>query len=516
MTRRWLATLLMIASIVSAGSVHAAGIEKLLMPGEVVAAHARTEEKCSACHDRANRERQNELCGECHKPVAADIVARKGFHGRSATGKACASCHSEHLGRGADIVRLNRLGFDHHRTDFRLTGAHVEAPCDACHKPGRKFREAPSGCVDCHRKVEPHAGKLGNQCGDCHSTGTWRTPRFDHGKTDYPLRGLHTDVACDACHIDNRYQDTPMQCVGCHAPDDVHRGGRGEKCDGCHTVEGWKKSRFDHERQTKFALAGAHARLRCQDCHRKADFRDKPAKDCHGCHAADDSHAQRFGRECGDCHESDRWEPVQYDHRARSEFALEGRHADLGCHACHTGSVKDHKPGKTCIACHRVDDPHATSLGEACGQCHNERGWRDQVRFDHDLTRFPLVGLHMTVPCENCHRSRDYAAAPLACNACHRGQDRHKGSLGERCNDCHNPNGWALWEFDHGKATHFALTGAHLKLECAACHREPPDKVKPAMECVACHEQDDAHAGHFGRQCARCHETTSFHRVRRH
>ena len=67
-------------------------------------------------------------------------------------------------------------------------------------------------------------------------------------------------------------------CAACHAPDDVHRGGRGPKCDSCHTVDGWKKNRFDHERETGFALVGAHGRLQCQDCHKQADFKDKPPK----------------------------------------------------------------------------------------------------------------------------------------------------------------------------------------------------------------------------------------------
>ena len=35
-----------------------------------------------------------------------------------------------------------------------------------------------------------------------------------------------------------------------------------------------------------------------------------------------------------------------------------------------------------------------------------------------------------------------------------------------------------MWEFDHAKETGFALSGAHRKLTCADCHREPPKKVK--------------------------------------
>lgn len=509
--------ILLAVSSVSPGAVRAAEIEKLLMPGKVSAAHAKTEAECSACHDRIHRERQNELCSACHKPVATDIARRVGFHGRAAVGKQCSSCHSEHLGRDGDIVRINRVGFDHARTDFRLTGGHVDAACESCHKPGRKFRDASSQCVDCHAKDEPHAGKLGRKCADCHVTESWRTAKFDHGKTRFPLKGLHVGVDCDACHIDNRYKDTPMQCVACHAPDDVHRGGRGPKCESCHTVEGWKKNRFDHERETGFALLGTHSRLQCQDCHRKPDFKDKPPQTCSGCHAADDSHAGRFGTDCADCHGNERWKPVDYDHARRAHYALEGKHADVACHACHTAVVVKNAPQRRrCVACHKLDDPHAGKLGDSCETCHNPGGWQQQVRFDHDLTRFPLVGMHATVPCENCHRTRDFAAAPHECIACHRSDDQHQGSLGERCHDCHNPNSWALWDFDHGKATRFTLDGAHAKLACGDCHREPPDKVKPAMECIACHQADDVHFGRFGRQCARCHETTSFRRVRRH
>src|SRR6516225_4329717 len=105
----------------------AASIEKLLMPGPVSAAHAKTEEKCEACHDKTSRERQSTLCLECHKDVAADLRAATGFHGRmrGAQSSQCQACHSEHHGREADIVGLSRTSFDHELTDFPLHGAHA-------------------------------------------------------------------------------------------------------------------------------------------------------------------------------------------------------------------------------------------------------------------------------------------------------------------------------------------------------------------------------------------------------
>ena len=100
--------------------------ETLLMPGKLSSAHAKYEEDCSQCHNRANRSQQRQLCLDCHKPIAEDIAGKRGFHG-NAPGMAnaqCSACHSEHLGRDADIVRLSRAAFDHQLTDFPLKGAH--------------------------------------------------------------------------------------------------------------------------------------------------------------------------------------------------------------------------------------------------------------------------------------------------------------------------------------------------------------------------------------------------------
>jgi len=86
----------------------------------------------------------------------------------------------------------------------------------------------------------------------------------------------------------------------------------------------------------------------------------------------------------------------------------------------------------------------------------------------------------------------------------------HKGGLGKKCESCHSPNGWALWVFDHAKEAHFPLLGAHAKLQCAACHREPPGTVKMSQQCAACHNKDDRHLGQYGPQCDRCHTNYSW------
>src|SRR5215469_14903214 len=77
------------------GPGRCASIEKLLMPGPLSAAHAKTEEHCDACHDRTDRERQSTLCLVCHKDVAEDLRTATGFHGRvpSAREGQCQGCH---------------------------------------------------------------------------------------------------------------------------------------------------------------------------------------------------------------------------------------------------------------------------------------------------------------------------------------------------------------------------------------------------------------------------------------
>lgn len=511
-----LVALLMLLALSFISPASAANIESLLMPGKLSAAHAKLESDCTSCHDRSNKVAQRQLCMTCHKEVASDIQQRSGLHGRMTNaGLAdCQGCHTEHIGREGDIVKFVATQFDHRNTDFILEGAHRVLACASCHQPGKKYRQATSTCVACHKQDEPHQGKLGTDCKSCHSTTTWLNARYDHGKTKFPLANRHAQVSCASCHAGNRYQGTPQQCVSCHAPDDVHRGTRGTTCDQCHSTISWTTAKFDHQRETGFALQGAHAKTECTSCHTTGRMNDPVSKTCQGCHQSQDAHAGRMGQKCETCHNSTSWKPAQFDHARDARFALTGPHAQLSCDTCHTANVATQKLGTTCIACHRADDAHAGQLGAECNRCHLANTWRQEVSFDHDLTDFPLVGLHVSVPCAQCHLTTKFKDAKTDCNSCHVGDDVHKGGLGKQCATCHNTNGWNIWSFDHGKATRFALTGAHATLECASCHQQPASEVKLSRDCGACHVRDDVHFGQFGRQCQRCHTTISFRQVR--
>ena len=491
---------------------HAGSLEKLLMPGELAGAHANIEDQCDNCHDRGDKTRQRALCLGCHDhaAVAADVSAKQGFHGRVAGKAQCNACHTEHKGRGADIVHLDAASFDHRRTDFPLAGAHVAATCNACHKAGDKFRDAPQRCVDCHRDDDAHRGKLGTDCAQCHEQGAFKAAKFDHGKTRFPLANAHAPVACGACHRDPGFKKASTRCVDCHAVDDVHRGSRGVDCASCHGTVEWKQFRFDHARAANYPLEGKHASIACGACHRGGDLKAPLPSDCRGCHAAADQHAGRFGVACADCHDQREWPIRGYDHGKHAEFALRGAHERIDCHGCHTGILKQQVMARDCQGCHVGDDVHGGSLGPGCQSCHRESGWRDEVRFDHDLAGFPLVGLHVNVPCGECHATRAYRAAPLQCVSCHRTKDVHKERLGPQCEACHNPNGWDFWLFDHGRQTAFVLSGAHARLGCRDCHRQAAHDVALPSDCLACHRGDDIHDGRFGRDCGRCHTSDSF------
>jgi hypothetical protein len=100
--------------------------EKLVMPGPLIEGHVKLEQSCFECHVPFSRQSQSNLCLACHKEIAGDRLARRGLHGRQpdAAKQDCRYCHTDHKGRNADIIQLDRQTFDHTFTNFELKGAH--------------------------------------------------------------------------------------------------------------------------------------------------------------------------------------------------------------------------------------------------------------------------------------------------------------------------------------------------------------------------------------------------------
>jgi hypothetical protein len=503
--------------VLAATPAVAIDLEKLVMPGKVIEGHADIEAECARCHAPFRDAAQESLCLDCHEEVGADRKAGTGFHGRApgVRGAACRDCHSEHRGRAADIVGLDRAGFDHRFTDYPLRGAHQRLGCEACHARGQPLREAPSSCVDCHRDDDAHGGKLGADCASCHGEKSWREARFDHDQTHFPLLGKHDAVDCALCHPGNRFEKTASTCLACHRLNDEHLGRFGPRCEDCHSPTGWGELHFDHARDTRFALGGGHRGAPCSACHKGVLHEEHLSTKCVSCHRTDDVHRGRHGNDCERCHSDRAWTAEKFAHERMTNFPLRGAHAELKCERCHTGRLAEQKLSTRCTSCHEDDDVHAGQQGSACETCHNEQGWAVKVFFEHDLGRFPLLGLHAVATCEQCHASARFQDAETECGSCHREDDVHLARLGANCGACHNPNGWQLWQFDHDRQTRFALRGAHLGMDCHACHRAPvTGEIRLPLGCRGCHADEDPHHGAFGTDCARCHSDDDWRRVR--
>ena len=491
-------------------------LEQLLMPGPLAEAHADLETDCSNCHKPFDASEETRRCLDCHEEVAADVDRGEGLHGRNPEieGALCRGCHTEHQGRKGDIVGLDIDTFSHVFTDFELRGRHQGATCDGCHPAGDEYRAAPSRCVDCHRDDDPHRDGLGADCARCHDEGDWRTTGFDHSETGFPLEDRHATVDCRACHVGNRYEDTPSDCNDCHAANDVHGGDYGRDCQRCHSPRQWSPTPFDHGVETGFPLSHRHQGVACRQCHTGPMDRQKPKTACADCHAADDLHRGRHGSDCASCHSERAWDAIHFDHARETSFPLRGRHAEINCQQCHQRDPHEEELATTCIDCHTSADAHDGTLGTDCGECHGEARWNHDIRFDHDLTHFPLLGLHAVEPCEACHDSTRFQETDPECAACHGTADPHERKLGDDCDRCHNPNGWAVWRFDHDQDTDFALRGGHVGLNCLACHTRPSDgRVEQSAECASCHAFDDIHRGGFGRDCAQCHTDEAWNEV---
>jgi hypothetical protein len=455
-------------------------------------------------------------CGKCHLPRQKYSAAphecsachRKDDVHKGSLGNPCENCHDERSWREARV--------DHGVTRFALTGAHIKARCETCHK-SRDYKDAPQTCLGCHRKEDKHKNQFGEKCESCHNAQRWPQITFHHNvDTRYPLLAKHRDVRCATCHSGVLYREkTGTACADCHRKDDKHKGSLGQDCVRCHSERGWKEAvRFEHDR-TSFPLLGRHGKTACKDCHNSLVYKEAPST-CIGCHRKDDKHEASLGEPCADCHTAQDWKTPNFDH-ARTRFPLRDAHAlaKVACTACHRDLRSFRDIPKACVDCHRRDDRHEGQLGADCAACHGELRWVG-MRFDHSAARFTLAGAHLPVPCKSCHLSPRYRDAPRDCASCHEKADVHKRSLSAACESCHNVRDWRLWRFDHDK-TEYRLVSAHAKVRCQNCHSAPApagQKIAPApRQCMACHTNDDAHDRSFGSRCEQCHQPTRWPQI---
>ena len=174
--------------------------------------------------------------------------------------------------------------------------------------------------------------------------------------------------------------------------------------------------------------------------------------------------------------------------------------------------------GFTGIYAENQKSPHGDKLKIECTVCHTTENWK-KIKpngFNHNKTKFPLVGQHKMVDCRKCHTSLNFSQAPTNCNACH--TDIHQGTVGKDCARCHTTNSWIVTKVRqmHQQAG-FPLIGEHASADCNRCHANASirrfDNIR--SDCYSCHQfqyeatkKPNHKAIGFGTDCQRCHNMT--------
>lgn len=362
---------------------------------------------------------------------------------------------------------------------------------------------------------QAHANIDGDDnCGKCHESGKQVVARLcldchkDLGGQLAASRGLHgkqyKGQDCETCHVEHIGKGTKL----IRWP-----GGAPEKLD--HRLTGWN-------------LDGGHTKVTCAKCHTKTSPLGKPQfvgtkTTCVGCHK--DPHAGKFTAECQKCHTVNEWKTFDkkaFDHKLAA-YQLTGKHVDVACEKCHTGTPPKWKPltFSTCESCH--EDVHkGTFKPKPCTQCHDTGSWTsgaDKMRTNHP--KLSLANGHAKLDCKVCHdKGNDKPPSKgLACLGCHK--PIHVAKFGTRCESCHASIKWvglpeAVGRDNHGK-TRYPLEAKHTTVECKGCHLAS----KPVAQryrslaftaCAPCHP--DQHKGEFLARnkgdCAQCHTLQGF------
>ena len=283
---------------------------------------------CEECHGAtmAQPRPAHDACLDCHTDPHLGQFAHRG-------GEGCTECHSEQGFLPSTFTREK-----HAQLDFELLGAHLRVECESCHTEtaldaagldllgldrrnvtadigtAQRFHFDRSGCIDCH--ADPHqldrlekvaVGLGGEACLTCHDASSWFSTVFEHRSTGYTLEEGHLGLQCSDCHEAGGepvggskiadFSAADSDCMSCHSGTTPHRGqftesSHGGECASCHEATVWSEVHFDHDRDSRFLLEGAHREAKCAQCHPTHEdeagsfVRYRPIESsCESCHA---------------------------------------------------------------------------------------------------------------------------------------------------------------------------------------------------------------------------------------
>ena len=366
-----LVSLLMMAGFISvsgsgfftAGSLNAKAGK---MIGGVIS-HAEIGNDCAKCHPAPwDADTLGDRCMVCHKNISTQLSDPTSLHFKLTKNQfmGCRACHSEHRGPEAGLTKTQSEDFPHDGTGYSLK-SHMRR------SDGQTF-----------------------VCADCHGA--------DIAKFD--------PAVCSTCHqqIDKEFLTTHIQAYG-------------TDCRGCHDGIETISKKFDHN-LSAFKLEDKHAGLECAKCHANArtavDFKTT-SNQCSACHIKDDTHAGKFGNDCGACHKPSGWKPATFDHNLAS-FKLDGAHLAVTCQKCHVNNVFKGIPPE-CSGCHKDPSFHQGLFsGQTCSTCHQTLSWLP-AKFNqpHPEPRGGEGGSgvnHGGATCRDCHTVNLMTATCIKCH----------------------------------------------------------------------------------------------------
>jgi hypothetical protein len=237
--------------------------------------------------------------------------------------------------------------------------------------------------------------------------------------------------------------------------------------------------------------------------------------------AADSPHGKDFKISCNKCHSSKGWqfdkEIYSFDHTT-TKLPLTGQHTELDCRQCHPTLIfKDAK--NNCIDCHK--DVHQGTTGMDCSRCHTPASWLvNNITRLHEVSRFPLLGVHKTADCSQCHKSENltrFDVPGVNCIDCHRqnymattNPNHVQAGFSEDCSRCHHITSfqWNGAGFNHNI---FPLVQGHSTAMCADCHKTT-NFTDASPVCYSCHQQNylattnpNHNLSKFSTNCHDCH-----------
>ena len=482
-------------------------------------------------------------CDSCHVADGTGSALGQSV-GHPLTNVDCAACHS--------VVSFKMPGgiFNHSLVDPAVQ------PCESCHNDSTSINApAKSSAVPAHPVTNA-------DCGSCHNTESF-TPAFGVDHT-----GLVDN--CQSCHgvtasgkspnhmptsPDNPGTVNDQDCGDCHTPGTFSTGtydhaGVINGCNSCHNNVISVGKLPNH-------IPTSPDSQDCADCHNTTNFADATfnhtgiTSNCSQCHDGVISTGKVVNhlpttQDCSFCHVTTTIGSSAAPFKDTLNFSHTGINSD--CESCHNGNrnyvavgaigkIPDHIPAvNVCADCHSVtttggfatstflSNVHPGIVG-GCEGCHTTRFIPNNPNAVKKVSHLPTAQ-----DCDTCHTNNSFIPSIFNhtgitgnCESCHDGSGNHvaAGALGKSpahpattadCGSCHAiGNNFTDGTFDH--------TG--IVNNCSSCHGDNPTDtpvgpmknighVPTTQDCSVCHVPGTFTTAVFSHvgivdNCASCH-----------